>query len=670
MGQRAEGLKRLGRQQLAAQVVRSRSWIVTLPRFWKRVILATLDFLLLAFAVWLAMSLRYQTLFVPTNVWTSLVLLAAPAIGVAIFAQFGLYRLVTRYITVRSSWPLLKCVMLSVLIWGTLALAFGAHWVPRSVILALYPVIGGTLIFASRLMFAVTLRSVGLTVPAPGQEPRSVVVYGTGPTAMQLVEGLHDSGDARVVGLLDETESLLGQYIGGVKIYRPEKLSRLIEREEVKEVILALPESKRRQRRQILKHLQAYPVRVKLLPSIEDFASGRAAVSELRPVDVEDLLGRDPAPTNPTLLSRCIQGKAVMVTGAGGSIGSELVRQIIKQSPARLILFELSEAALYEIEMETRELCEQLADPRTTPQVVAVLGSVQDPDLVRRTILTHGIVTIFHAAAYKHVPIVETNPIAGLANNTFGTSVLAQAARDLDVARFVLISTDKAVRPTNIMGASKRLAEMILQALAADPSCHTVFSIVRFGNVLDSSGSVVRRFRKQIQDGGPITVTHPEIVRYFMSIPEAASLVLQAGAMAHGGDMFVLDMGEPVKIDELARSMVRMMGLELRDERNPDGDIQIEYIGLRPGEKLFEELLIGDNTKPTEHNLIRRLDEPHLPPDRLARELKVLRSAMEEGSVSEIEAVLKRTVEGYKPQADVADSDQPAALIVPSRTLH
>jgi FlaA1/EpsC-like NDP-sugar epimerase len=486
-----------------------------------------------------------------------------------------------------------------------------------------------------------------------------------------LVEALQRSGEARVAGLLDQSPSLWGQYVRGVKIYPPEKLAKLIEREDVREVILALPESQRRLRQRVLKEIERFPVRVKTLPAIEDFATGRATVSDLRPVDVEDLLGRDPVPPAPELLARGIRNKAVMVTGAGGSIGSELVRQIVRQGPSRLVLFELSEVALYEIEMEVSELIDAIPAGSEKPAVVAVLGSVQDETLVRRTIARYQIATIYHAAAYKHVPIVELNPVAGLANNTYGTRVVAETAREHGVDRVVLISTDKAVRPTNVMGGSKRLAELVLQAHAADPSCTTVFTMVRFGNVLDSSGSVVRRFRKQIMAGGPVTVTHPEVIRYFMSIPEAATLVLQAGAMATGGEVFVLEMGEPVKIDDLARSMVRLMGLEVRDEANPDGDVAIVYTGLRKGEKLYEELLIGDNTTATEHPRIRRSSEPHLAIDALERELSLLQAAMTSGDADAIDAILLRTVEGYRPDPRAIEAPEPSQpYLQASRTLH
>jgi FlaA1/EpsC-like NDP-sugar epimerase len=647
------------------------TWLIGLPRAWKRVIIGSVDFALLGVALWVALSLRLSEFYVPDDFGQFALLLAAPAIGAGTFACLGLYRLVTRYVASSSTPRLLVGIGLSVLFWALLVLIIGAHWLPRSVIVGLYPVTAAGLVYASRHLAGALLKSAGVTLPARVRDRKPVVIYGAGPTGVQLLDALTRTGEARAVGFLDESNTLWGQYTGGVKIYRPEKLARLIEREGVKEVILALPESQRRERQRVLKWLDRFPVRVKTLPAIEDFAAGRAVVSKLRPVDVEDLLGRDPVPPDPDLLGRSIRGKTVMVTGAGGSIGAELVRQIVRFGPRKLVLVELSEVALYSIEMELAELTPALPAAIQRPVVASVLGSVQDEGLMRKTISEHEVAIIYHAAAYKHVPIVEANPIAGLANNTLGTWVMADCARAFGVERFVLVSTDKAVRPTNVMGGSKRMAELILQAYAADPACPTVFTMVRFGNVLDSSGSVVRRFRKQIEGGGPITVTHPDVIRYFMSIPEAAGLVLQAGAMATGGEVFVLDMGEPLKIDDLARSMVRLMGLEVRDSTNPEGDIAIAYIGLRQGEKLFEELLLGENTTPTEHPRIARSSEPYLALDELEAELGVLRAAMTAGNVDTIQAVLMRTVEGYRPESAMAGRPGPRPRYgAPSRTLH
>jgi FlaA1/EpsC-like NDP-sugar epimerase len=628
-----------------------REWLTGLPRPHKRLLLAGSDLVLLTLALWCSLSFRMNLIFQPPSWQFALLLAMAPVTTVATFSWFGLYRLVTRYVGPKGTQKMALCVGLSVLLWGLLVLMSGIQGVPRSVVLA-YGFIGFGLVYMSRQLAAWLLKTSGVPVPRIDGEQRAVIVYGAGPTGVQILEALRRSGDARVAGFIDEHANMQGQYVSGVKVYRPEKVAKLIERENVKEVILAIPEAQRRDRRAILKELERFPVRVKTLPAIEDFAAGRVGITDLRPIEIADLLGRDPVPPNSDLLARGIRGKAVMVTGAGGSIGSELVRQILRHGPASLVLLEMSEVALYEIDMEVRE---HIAGWPLQPAVTGVLGSVLDEALVRETIRRNRVETIYHAAAYKHVPIVEQNPVAGLLNNAFGTAVVAEAARTEGVERVVLISTDKAVRPTNIMGASKRLSELILQAHAEDRANETVFTMVRFGNVLDSSGSVVRLFRKQIEAGGPVTVTHPEVIRYFMSIPEAADLVLHAGAMATGGDVFVLDMGEPVRIDELARSMIRLMGLEVRDETNPEGDVAIEYVGLRPGEKLYEELLIGDGTTPTDHPRIMRMLEPSRPADELKRELEVLRKAMAEGQLDAIQAVLLRTVEDYQVEAAEAE---------------
>ena len=441
-----------------------------------------------------------------------------------------------------------------------------------------------------------------------------------------------------------------------------------------------MPSALRSERRAAIKALEPFPVLVKTLPALEEIASGHVEVSDLRPIEVEDLLGRDPVAPERELLTAHVKDKVVMITGAGGSIGSELTRQLLELGPKALILFELSEVALYEIEMEIEEnKWRRAKEPEPTPladtKIIPVLGSVLDRKIVAGTIAKFGVEVIYHAAAYKHVPIVEMNPFTGVQNNTFGTLALAEVAKEAGVERFVLVSSDKAVRPTNVMGASKRLAELILQALAeprvGEPrGGDTIFTMVRFGNVLDSSGSVVRRFRNQIQAGGPVTVTHPEIIRYFMSIPEAAQLVIQAGAMASGGEVFVLDMGTPVKIDDLARTMVRLSGLEVRDENNPDGDIAIEYIGLRRGEKLYEELLIGENTTGTSHPRIFKNSEPVLAYAELVAALERLDDAIQRQDEAELQEMLRATVEGYMPGSSglpgsLTDDWQPA-----SRTLH
>ncbi len=653
-------------------LVQLRTRLLKLPRGNKRVILATLDFVLLSFALWFSISLRYNTIYVPPSWAAALLLAAAPVISVATFAIFRLYKHVTRYLGYHAYGRLIGCLWLSVLIWSLIVFMSGQHGVPRSVILG-YGILATLLIMGSREAAAMLLQSAGIrpsALPLDG-EPRSVIIYGTGQLGVQLFESLRHVSSHNAVAFVDAEPSLWRQYVAGLKVHSPHKIGHLIERHDVKEVFLALPEGQRSERRRILKELELQPVTVKILPAVGDIASGRVSVSDLRPLQVDDLLGRDKVPANLELLARTTRGKSILVTGAGGSIGSELVRRLLRHEPRQIVLLEISEVALYEIEREAIEIIQCLPDDASRPEIVAVLGTVLDAAQVRDTITRCGIEIIYHAAAYKHVPIVEHNPIFGLRNNTFGAAVMAECAKAEQVERMVLISTDKAVRPTNIMGASKRLAELVLQAAAMDGN-GTVFTMVRFGNVLDSSGSVVKTFRRQIRAGGPVTVTHPEIIRYFMSIPEAAELVIQAGAMAKGGEVFVLDMGEPVRIDDLARLMVRLMGLEVKSEENPDGDIAIAYTGLRPGEKLYEELLVGANTAETEHPRIQRSDEPFLSQAELENELEVLEAAMKMRDIETIQTVLMRTVEGYevKTQATEGEESSHAVWTPPSRTLH
>jgi FlaA1/EpsC-like NDP-sugar epimerase len=627
--------------------------LIGLGRYPKRAILAVTDLLLLGLALWSALSLRFGELYLAPSWEMALIFCAAPVIGVATFFQLGLYRLVTRYIGASGSGLIVVGVLLSALFWALLVLLSGLPGVPRSVVI-LYPLFGAALVWGARRFAGWLLEQAGVALPVTRERARGVLIYGAGTTGVQLLEALRHSRNYAPIGFIDTSATLWGQYVGGLKVYRPERIPALLERNDVREVLLALPQARRRERQAALRQLSAYSVAVRTLPAIEDLATGRVTVSDLRPVGAEDLLGREPVPPDAALLRRTIIGRSVLVTGAGGSIGSELVRQILHYGPPRaLVLLEASEAQLHLIETEIAETLKARAASGAdcAPTIAAVLGSIADGELISRTIADHGVQAIFHAAAHKHVPIVEHNAVEGLRNNTFGTAILAEAAERCGVERFVLISTDKAVRPTSIMGASKRLAEMILQARAQRARGGTVFTMVRFGNVLDSSGSVVRTFRRQIEAGGPVTVTHPDAIRYFMSIPEAAALVVQAGAMATGGEVFVLDMGEPVKIDDLARLMIRLMGLEVREATNPDGDIAIDYIGLRPGEKLHEELLLGQNITPTEHPRILKSQEPCLPAGELARLLDQLRQAMDGNDMHAMRAVLTRAVEGYRPES-------------------
>ncbi len=644
-----------------------------MSRYTKRGILVVTDFTIASVVLWGAMSLRYGHVFIPQTWDVALLLAVGPLTTVATLAQFGVYRVVTRHLGYRNASRVFLIVLLSVLIWSFIVFMAGQFGIPRSTLMV-HAIGAASLITLCRVAVGIVLENSGLRIFRfqRGGERAPVLIYGAGRMGVQLMAALERSSDRRPIGFIDPSPTLWGQYLKGIKVYRPQRLAMLIENENVREVILAMPEGMRRERRAVLSELERYPVQVKILPAFEDVASGRVRIADVRPVDVVDLLGRDPVPPVADLLARNTRDKSVLVTGAGGSIGSELVRQILKQAPARLVLLDIAEPALYTIEQEVERSIAAHFGQGVKPVVRVVLGSVLDKALLTDTLARHGIETIYHAAAYKHVPIVEANPIAGLVNNAFGAEVLAEAAKATGVERVVLISTDKAVRPTNVMGASKRLAELVLQAAASETSA-TVFTMVRFGNVLDSSGSVVPVFRNQIKAGGPVTVTHPDIERYFMSIPEAAELVLQAGAMARGGEVFVLHMGDPVKIADLARLMINLSGLTVRDASRPAGDIEIAFTGLRPGEKLFEELLIGGDlaTTETEHPRIWKSDEPFLKPDELAREFAILRSLMARRDMAGIDEFLSRLVEGYAPQVALRHEETLLAPWPPhSGTLH
>jgi len=646
------------------------SWMVESPRWFKRCLLVGNDFVMLTLALWAAYSLRLSELYVPDTPTLWFLLLAAPVVGVITFYMRGLYKLVTRFIGPEGTTRIYLAVILAVLFWALLVLMVSPYPHPRSVIV-IYGLIAAGLIRLSRQWAGAALLHALPNIRGVSFDKRSrVIIYGAGHTGVQLLRALNEAGMHKTVAFVDPDPSLHRQYIHGVRVISQDKLSKLITKEGVTEVMLALPHALRSQRREALATLEPFPVEVKTVPDLEAIASGRVEISDLRPIDVEDLLGRDPVAPDTQLIAGHVQDKVVMITGAGGSIGSELTRQLLSYEPKTLVLFELSEVALYEISMEIEAIQQKRGGAISQTRVVTVLGSILDRRLVNRTIGEYGVEVIYHAAAYKHVPIVEMNAFAGIQNNTFGTLALAEEALELGVERFVLISSDKAVRPTNVMGASKRLSELILQAIAEERGGSTIFTMVRFGNVLDSSGSVVRRFRHQIELGGPITVTHPEIIRYFMSIPEAAQLVIQAGAMATGGEVFVLDMGTPVKIADLARTMVRLSGLQMRDESNPDGDIAIEYCGLRPGEKLYEELLLGENTTGTSHPRIFKTHEPILALEELESALERLDEAMQRHDEMQLQELLRTTVEGYDQsgasQALSPAPDWPAI----SRTVH
>ena len=649
-------------------------WLIERPRWFKRTLLILNDFAMLSIALWAAYTLRLSRIYVPETPEILLLMLAAPVVGVLVFYWRGLYKLVTRFIGPEGTTRIYTAVVIAALVWALVVLMSGIQGQPRSVVV-IYALIAAGLIRLSRQWAgAILLKTAPQHTPLSFDERKNVIIYGAGPIGIQLMRALNETSNYRPVAFIDSNPSLAGQVVHGVKVVRPEKIGKVISEENITEVLLATPSALRGERRLALKALEEFPVVVKTLPALEDIASGHVEVSDLRPIDVEDLLGRDPVTPDLELMAAQVRGKVVMITGAGGSIGSEITRQLLQLKPKTLVLFDVSEAALYEISLEIEKLQRRLRseaedDASEETAVVQVLGTVLDRKLVTRTIEGCGVEVIYHAAAYKHVPILEVNPFTGLQNNTFGTLIVAEAAKELGVERFVLVSSDKAVRPTNVMGASKRLAELVLQALAQE-SASTIFTMVRFGNVLDSSGSVVRLFRDQIKAGGPVTVTHPDVVRYFMSMPEAAQLVIQAGAMATGGEVFVLEMGTPVKIDDLARTMIQLSGRELSDDDNPDGDIAVEYVGLRQGEKLYEELLIGENTTGTNHPRIFKNSEPILSYEELMTALERLDDAIQKVDEAELQEMLHATVEGYKPTgatpaAGATDDWQPA-----SRTLH
>ncbi|MDZ7810099.1 MAG: nucleoside-diphosphate sugar epimerase/dehydratase [Arhodomonas sp.] len=551
-----------------------------------------------------------------------------------------------RYLSAHALVAVLKGVTLSALLVAAVQLAGGVRLLPVSTVI-LYWLLALFLVGATRFLTRAWLQ----VLCRRSDDEQRVIIYGAGSAGVQTASALRNSYGYDPVAFVDDDPALQGVVMQGMRVHPPAELESLARTHGADEVLLAIPSASRSRRREIIRRLERTPLHVRTLPDLSDLVSGRARVNEFREVDVEDLLGRAPVAPDNALLSAAIRGKTVMVTGAAGSIGSELCRQILRLAPARLLLFELSEFGLYRLERELRATARR---HDLDVEVVGLLGSVTHRRRLQRVMSAFGVNTVYHAAAYKHVPMVEHNVIEGVRNNVFGTLHCAQAAMDAGVGSFVLISTDKAVRPTNVMGATKRLAEMILQALAAERP-RTRFEMVRFGNVLGSSGSVVPLFREQIHAGGPVTVTHPEVTRYFMTIPEAAELVLQAGAMGKGGDVFVLDMGEPIKILDLARRMIHLSGLRVRDEENPYGDIAIEFTGLRPGEKLFEELLIGDNVEPTRHSMILRAREGYLPWPQMTRQLEALDRACRDFDCERLRALLGELVREFEGEAQLVD---------------
>jgi len=620
----------------------------------KRLVVVALDICLAMLATWLAYCLRLDTLHWPVVAQQWWVYGLTSLLFVPIFVRFGLYRAIFRY---TGQAALLATAKATAMYAGLLlALLMWVQWpgVPRSLGI-LQPLVFFLLVVASRAFARFWLAGLG---PLGARSESRFLIYGAGTAGVQTASAMGIAAQSVLVGFVDDDPSKVGRSVNGVQVFAPSSVASLVEEQGVTDLLLALPSAARARRKDIIDSLRSVPIHVRTLPDWADLASGRVTVQDFKELDIEDLLGRDPVPPNTDLLARNLAGKVVLVTGAGGSIGSELCRQIIAEHPRQLLLLDHSEFNLYSIHHELDASCGSLG---LAVELVPLLGSVANLLRLQELCRCYRPDTVYHAAAYKHVPMVESNPAVGIDNNVFGTLNMAQAAVASGATSFVLVSTDKAVRPTNIMGASKRMAELVLQALAARRSTPngTCFSMVRFGNVLGSSGSVVPLFRRQLAAGGPLTVTHADVTRYFMTIPEAAQLVLQAGAMASGGEVFVLDMGEPVRIVDLARRMVELSGMTVRDDANPDGDIAIAITGLRPGEKLYEELLIGDDPTPTVHARIMKAHEHCLQWADLETQLQALRQAVAADDIERIKAVLRTCVHGYvaaEPEPELSDA--------------
>lgn len=626
------------------------SLLVRLPRHIKKLIALICDAGLIVLTTWFAFCLRFDE-FVEVSEPLLFATMSSILIALPIFLTQGLYRAIFRYTGWFATITLIRAFLMYTTIYAIVFTIFRVDGVPRSVGL-LQPILFFLSVGVLRLLAKTFLNYQALDMSGAAFKAVAII-YGAGAAGRQIASGLRQTQEIKPVGFVDDDPRLWHGVINGLPVYPPVEVPYLVSSKKgITDVLLAIPSASRTRQKEILTALSDLPVHVRLLPGLSHLANGIVKIENIRDVEIDDVLGREPVVPNEDLLHQNITGKVVLVTGAGGSIGAELCRQIIVQKPTVLVLFELGEFALYAIE---RELT-QFAVPA---RIIPVLGSVLDVNKLARVIRRFGVQTIYHAAAYKHVPMIEMNPAAGVWNNVFGTLHTVDCACQASVETFVLVSTDKAVRPSNVMGCSKRIAELILQAKSLQENrlgVHTTkLTMVRFGNVLGSSGSVVPVFREQIKNGGPVTVTHPEIIRYFMTIPEAAQLVIQAGAMGEGGDVMVLDMGEPVKIVDLAKRMIHLSGFSHKDEDNPGGDIEIQFTGLRPGEKLYEELLIGDNTFPTSHTRIMRAAEHTLSWAELEPLLFELEAAIKAENSDAIRALLKKAVPEFNPQSENGD---------------
>ena len=620
--------------------------ILDLPRFVKQIIAIIVDLSLCVLSTWFAFYLRLDQ-FISIQGAALTAVMVSVVLALPVFWLLGLYRTIFRY----SGLSIMFSVSIALLVYGFLYFSvFGVYAVvgiPRSIGI-LQPMLLFFAVVSSRL-FVKYISGGNYLFKDKSQFLKKVLVYGAGSAGRQLASALVNNNELKVVGFLDDDDRLHGQVLQGQEIYSPLKIADLIKSKEVQLILLALPSISRSRRNDILKNLSNYPLQVQTLPTVTDIIQGRVGLSDVKDLDVDDILNRDQVLPNAELLSKNITSKVVLVTGAGGSIGSELARQIIKQNPQKLLLLELNEFALYKI-------YEELKIQNKNLKIIPLLVNVQDQIKVNEIFKTFKVDTVYHAAAYKHVPLVEENISESIKNNVFATLVVAKAALSQSVENFVLISSDKAVRPTNIMGASKRLAELCVQGLYRNTKNNkTKMCIVRFGNVLESSGSVIPKFKKQIKDGGPITLTHPDVTRYFMTLIEASQLVIQAGAMSEDCDVFVLDMGESIKIKDLIYRIVKLSGLSVKDENNKEGDIEIKIIGLRPGEKLYEELLLGDNPQKTKHPKIQKAQDPFISFNQLEVDLNNLKNLLDNNKVFEVKQLLAKIVKTYQSNSAIVD---------------
>lgn len=606
-----------------------------LPRKIKMLIMLLCDVVLLPLALYSAIALRLG-IWIPDVSSYAWVFFLLPLVTVPIFVRMGLYRSIIRFMDDKIIFTVLYGVSLSVLLLIAVVVMAKAEGIPRSS-LVIYWIMAIAYIASSRFMARGVLRSL----ESKGDRRQKVAIYGAGRAGLQTALALMSGPEFKPIAFFDDSEELHGTTVAGIRVFSPEEALEVMNERDCAQLLIAMPSSSRSRRKAIIQKFEGKGITMMTIPGMGELVDGRVRIEDIREVGVEDLLGRDPVPPYTDLLESCIRDRVVLVTGAGGSIGSELCRQIAQSGPTEIILFEQSEYALYKIEHDLKKHYPAIA-------VRPILGDVLNEEHLFKVIRDCKVRTVYHAAAYKHVPLVEANIISGLTNNVFGTWCVAKVCVELEVENFVLISTDKAVRPTNVMGASKRLAELVLQAMAKGTS-KTRFTMVRFGNVLGSSGSVVPLFKEQIRAGGPITVTHPEVTRFFMTIPEAAQLVLQAGSMGKGGDVFVLDMGDSVRISDLAKKMIELSGFEVRDPHTGIGDIAIEYVGLRPGEKLFEELLIGDNVERTHHPRIMRAVENMIEPHILFAKLEKMKESCRKGDLVSVMFLLKELVVEYLP---------------------